>query len=146
MRKLESDIRKAAKKYERAKAEYEKARDSLQSLVELKEVERMDEQGVKPNLQNVMQYGAYLHGIQMACNKIRNDWFKGDSANNLAKKEQRAVLDAVLEIVLKSKLDAERWISESTNMMFEPVELDKKGNVTKYKASFYIERIVKQKI
>ena len=96
--------------------------------------------------QNVMQYGAYLHGIQMACNKIRNDWFKGDSANNLAKKERRAVLDAVLEIVLKSKLDAERWIGESKNMMFEPVERDKKGNVTKYKASFYIERIVKQKI
>lgn len=29
--------------------------------------------------------------------------------------------------------------------MFEPVERDKKGNATKYKASFYIERIVKQK-
>ena len=85
MRKLESDIKRATKRYERAKAEYEKARDALQSLVELKEVERMDEQGVKPNLVNVMQYGSYLHGIQMACNKIRNDWFKGDSANNLDK-------------------------------------------------------------
>lgn len=146
MRKLESDIQRATKKYERAKAEYEKARDALHSLVELKEVERMDEQGVKPNLQNVMQYGAYLHGIQMACNKIRNDWFKGDSAKNLAKKEQRAVLESVLEKVLESKLDAERWISESTNMMFEPVERDKKGNVTKYKAKFYVERIVKQEI
>lgn len=146
MRKLESDIQRATKKYERAKTEYEKSRDDLQSLVELKEVERMDEQGVKPNFQNVMQYGSYLHGIQMACNKIRNDWFKGDSANSLAKKERRAVLEAVLEIVLKSKLDAERWISESTNMMFEPVERDKKGNVTKYKAKFYVERIVKQEI
>lgn len=146
MKKLESDIQRATKKYERAKAEYEKARDALQSIIELKEVERMDEQGVKPNLVNVMQYGAYLHGIQMACNKIRNDWFKGDSANNLAKKEQRAVLESVLEIVSKSKLDAERWIGESTNMMFEPVERDKKGNVTKYKAKFYVERIVKQEI
>lgn len=146
MRKLESDIKHATKKYELAKAEYEKARDALQSLVDLKEVERLDEQGVKPNLVNVMQYGAYLHGIQMACNKIRNNWFKGDNNNKLSKKEQRAVLEAVLEKVLESKLDAERWIGESTNMMFEPVERDKKGNVTKYKASFYVERIVKQKI
>lgn len=146
MRKLESDIKRATKKYERAKAEYEKARDALQSLVDLKEVERMDEQGVKPNLVNVMQYGAYLHGIQMAYNKIRNDWFKGDSANDLSKKNNRLVLEAVLEKVLESKLDAERWIGEGTNMMFEPVELDKKGNVTKYKASFYVERTVRQKI
>ena len=146
MKKLESDIKRATKKYERAKAEYEKARDALQSLVELKEVERMDEQGVKPNLVNVMQYGAYLHGIQMACNKIRNDWFTMDNTGKLSKKDDRLVFEAVLEKVIESKLDAERWIGESTNMMFEPVERDKKGNVTKYKASFYIERIVKQKI
>lgn len=146
MRKLESDIKRATKKYERAKAEYEKSREALQSLVDLKEVERMDEKGVKPNLQNVMQYGTYLHGIQMACNKIRNDWFTMDNAGKLAKKDDRLVFEAVLEKVLESKLDAERWIGESTNMMFEPVERDKKGNVTKYKARFYIERIVKQKI
>ena len=146
MKKLESDINRATKKYDRAKAEYEKARDALQNFVELKEVERLDEKGVKPNLVNVMQYGAYLHGVQMACNKIYNDWFKGDNANNLSKKEARASLDAVLEIVLKSKLDAERWIGESTNMMLEPVERDKKGNPTKYKASWYVERIVRTKI
>ena len=146
MRKLESDIKRATKRYERAKAEYEKARDALQSLVELKEVERMDEQGVKPNLVNVMQYGAYLHGIQMACNKIRNDYFKGDNANSIGKKDNRLIFEAILEKVLESKLDAERWIDEGTNMMFEPVERDKKGNVTKYKAKFYVERIVKQEI
>lgn len=146
MRKLESDIKRATKKYERAKSEYEKAREELQYLVDMKLVEKADERGVEPDLANVMQYGAYLHGIQMACNKIRNDWFKGDIANSLAKKEQRAVLEAVLEKVLESKLDAERWIGEGTSMMFEPVERDKKGNVTKYKARFYVERIVKQEI
>lgn len=146
MRKLESDIKRATKKYERAKEEYEKSCDALRSLVDLKEVKRMDEQGVKPNLVNVMQYGAYLHGIQMACNKIRNDWFTTDNAGKLAKKDDRLVFEAILEKVLESKLDAERWIGGGTSMMFEPVERDKKGNVTKYKASFYIERIVKQKI
>lgn len=93
-----------------------------------------------------MQYGAYLHGIQMACNKIRNDWFTTDNAGKLAKKDDRLVFEAVLEKVLESKLDAERWIGESTNMMLEPVERDKRGNVTKYKAKFYVERIVKQEI
>lgn len=146
MKKLEADIKRAKKKYERAKAEYGKAREALQSLVELKEVERMDEQGIKPNLVKVMQYGAYLHGIQRTCAKIRHDWFMGDNENKLAKKEQRAILEAVLKKVLESKLDAERWIGEGTSMMFEPVERDKKGNVTKYRASFYVERTVKVKI
>lgn len=70
MRKLESDIKRATKNYENAKAKYEEARDAYEYLVELKEVERMDEQGVKPNLINVMYYGAYLNGIQRACAKI----------------------------------------------------------------------------
>lgn len=145
MRKLESDIKRATKKYEKAKAEYEKARDALQYLVDMKLVEKVDERGVEPNLVNVMQYGAYLHGAQMACAKIRHDWFKMDNASKLAKKDDRLVFEAVLEKVLESKLDAERWIGEGTNMMFEPVERDKKGNVTKYKASFYIERTIRQK-
>lgn len=146
MRKLESDIKRATKNYERAKAEYEKAREELQYLVDMKLVEKVDERGVEPDLANVMQYGAYLHGIQMACNKIRNDYFKGDNANSIEKKNNRLIFEAILEKVLESKLDAERWIGESANMMFEPVERDKKGNVTKYKASFYIERIIKQEI
>lgn len=146
MRKLESDIRRATKKYERAKAEYEKAREELQYLVDMKLVEKVDERGVEPDLANVMQYGAYLHGVQMACNKIRNDYFKGDNANSIGKKDNRLIFEAILEKVLESKLDAERWIGEGTNMMFEPVERDKKGNVTKYKAKFYVERIVKQEI
>lgn len=50
MKKLESDMKRATKKYDRAKAEYEKARDALQNFVELKEVERLDEKGVRPNL------------------------------------------------------------------------------------------------
>ena len=146
MRKLESDIKRATKKYERAKAEYEKAREELQYLVDMNLVGKVDERGVEPELANVMQAGADLHGIQRACNKIRNDWFTMDNAGKLAKKDDRLVFEAVLEKVLESKLDAERWIGEGTNMMFEPVERDKKGNVTKYKASFYIEKIVKQKI
>lgn len=146
MRKLESDIKRATKKYEKAKSEYEKARNALQSLVDMKLVEKVDERGVEPNLVNVMQYGAYLHGIQMACAKIRHDWFMGDNINKLAKRDQRAILEAVLEKVLESKLDAERWIGEELEMMFEPVERDKKGNVTKCKANFYVEKIVRQKI
>lgn len=146
MRKLESDIKRATKKYEKAKAEYEKARDALQNLVDLKVVELMDEQGIRPNLKNVMQYGAYLHGIQLACAKIRHDWFMGDNTNKLAKKDERLILEAVLGKVLESKLDAERWIGEGTSMIFEPVERDKKGNATKYKASFYVEKTIIQKI
>lgn len=145
MKKLESDIKRATNRFKKAKNLYEQMRGELQRLIELKEVERMDEKGVKPNLVNVMQYGAYLHGVQMTCNKILNDWFRMNNSNKLAKKDDRLVFEAVLEIVLRSKLDAERWISEGTSMMFEPVQRDKKGNVTKYKASFYVNKTVKIK-
>lgn len=104
MRKLESDIKRATKKYERAKAEYEKAREELQYLVDMKLVEKVDERGVEPDLANVMQYGAYLHGIQMACNKIRNDWFTTDNAGKLAKKDDRLVLNLCLKRFLNQNL------------------------------------------
>lgn len=126
MRKLESDIRRATKRYARCKCDYEKARNDLQNLIELKEVEQMDKQGVRPNLINVMQYGAYLHGVQMGAKKILDDWFKMGNAGKLGKKEERLALEAFLELILKSKLDAARWIEESMGMMFEPVERDKK--------------------
>lgn len=41
MRKLESDIKRATKRYERIRSEYEKARAELQALTDLKEVERL---------------------------------------------------------------------------------------------------------
>ena len=146
MKKLESDIQRAAKKYERAKAEYEKARDALQSLVELKEVERLDEQGIKPNLVNVMQYSAYLSGVQRAVEKILNDHFKMYNADQLSSKDSRLLFVAEVEIALKDKISADRWIGNYPNMSVKAVEFDKKGKATKYKANWYVERIVKQEI
>lgn len=146
MKKLGSDIRRATEKYEHCKRKYEEARAYLQNLMELGEADKMGEEDVKPNLRNVIYHGAYLGGVQAACKKILNDWFKMDNAGKLSKKDDRLVFEAVLEIVLESKLDAGRWIGEGLGMMFEPVGHDKKGNVTKYKASWYVERVIKTKI
>ncbi len=131
------------KKYLYYKQEYEKARDRLQNLMELQEAAKMSEEEVKPVLRNVMYYGAYLSGIQVACKKILDDWFKMPKINGLGKKEDRLILEAVLEIVLKSKLDAERWISENIEMKLKPVKFDKKGKPTKYKANWYVERRIR---
>lgn len=69
--------------------------------------------------------------------------------NLVSKEKYDDALDKIERLnkkVLESLRDAERWITESTSMMFEPIERDKKGNVTKYKARFYVERTVKVKI
>lgn len=139
MKKLNRDIKRAREKYEKALAD-------LQGLLELAEVKKLGEKEILPNLRNVVYYGAYLHGVQMTCNKILHEWFKMDDAGKLAKKDDRLILEAVLEKVLESKLDAERWIVEDMPMMLEPVERDKKGTPTKYKASFYVEKKVRLKI
>ena len=139
MKKLNRDIKRARENYEKALAD-------LQGLIELAEVKKLGEQEILPNLRNVVYYGAYLHGVQMTCNKILHEWFKMDNAGKLAKKDGRLVLKAVLEKVLESKLDAERWIIEDMPMMLEPVERDKKGTPTKYKASFYTERVIREKL
>ena len=146
MRKLESDIRRAEERLERCKREYEAAREALQELTGLEEAVRLDGEGVKPNLRDVRQYGAFLGGVRRACSKILNDWFRNENAGNLSKKDDRLILKASLELAEGSLLNAERWVGEEMGMMFEPVERDKKGAATKYKASFYVERTVRTKI
>lgn len=146
MRKLTSDIKRSTKKYERAKAEYEKARAALQTLTDLKEVERLDEEDVKPNLRNVRQYGEYLSGVRAAVGKILRDYFSLPDGRALSGRDDRLALDAVLRLASESKLSADRWINEDISIMIEAVEKDKKGKATKYKASFYVERTIKQKI
>lgn len=146
MRKLDSDIRKTTKRYERIRSEYEKARVELQALTDLKEVERLDEDGVKPNLQNVRQYGAYLSGVRAAIDKILQAYFTSDSAGSLSSKEDRMLFEADLRLAIESKISVDRWITGYPHKIFEAVEKDKKGKTTKYKASWYVERTIKQKI
>ena len=146
MRKLESDIRRATKKYEYYKQQYEAAREALQKLTGLEEAVRLDSEGMKLNLRDVIQYGAFFGGVRRACCKILNDWFRNENAGNLSKKDDRLIFKAYLELAESSLLNAERWMGEEMEMMFEPVERDKKGTPTKYKASFYVNKTVRTKL
>lgn len=137
MKKLESDIARAMRDYIRTA-------ENLQNLVDLQEVHRLSETGFKPNLVNVTQYGAYLHGVQMACEKILRDNFT--QGNGLASKDDRLVLEAELKLVLESKLSADRWITGYPNMMLEPVKKDKSGKAKAYKASWYMKKSLKVKL
>lgn len=145
MKKLQSDLRRAQRKYDHCKQEYEKAREELERLVTLEEVERLDALGVRPELHRVSIYGAFLGGVRKALCKILNDCFLDKESSGLKSADDRLTFKAMLQLATQSPLSADRWIGEDMNMMFEPVR-DKKGRVTEYRACWYVERTVRQKI
>ena len=146
MKKLQSDIRRARKKYDYYKAEYEKARAALENLVTLEAAEQMDIEAVRPKLHHATYYGAFLSGVVRACAKILSEYFDMADGKGLGTANERAALKAVLKLVTKSKLSADRWMTGSENMILEPVARDKKGKPTEYQASWYVTKTVKQKL
>lgn len=142
MRKLESDIRRATRRYKAACLWYEKTREALQDLTDLQEAARLDGQGIKPNLERVRQYGAYLSGVQRAVGKILHDKLLGDNARKLSGKDGRLCLVAELELVMRDKVSADRWIGGYPNMRIKAVAFDKKGKPTKYEATWYVRQTI----
>lgn len=136
MRKLKSDIRKAVKSYFKYKRLYEEAMENLASLKVLEEVQRLDDADkLKLNLREVVQYGAYISGIQKALLFIRDRCILDSKSIS---KDRLMHLKANIELALSSKIAAERLVvGEWGNIKYRPVK-DKKGNVTGYKANFYV--------
>ena len=136
MKKMQSDIRKAIKQYDRCKEAYEKAMKNLVSLKVLEEVQRLDDADqLRLNLREVTQSGAYISGIQKALLFIRDRCICGKKSIS---KDDMMVLKATIELGLSSKIAAERLVvGEWGNIKYCPVK-DKKGNVTGYEAKFYV--------
>ena len=136
MRKLKSDIRKAVKSYFKYKRLYEEAMENLASLKVLEEVQRLDDaDSLKLDLRKVAQYGAYISGIQKALLFIRDRCICDSKSIS---KDSLMHLKANIELALSSKIAAERLVvGEWGNVIYHPVK-DKKGNVTGYKANFYV--------
>lgn len=136
MRKLQSDIRRAAGRYEKCKAAYERAMEDLASLKALEEVQRLDDADrLELNLRDVTQSGAYLSGIQKALLFVR-DRFVCDKKT--ISKDDVMIMKATIELALSSKIAAERVVvGEWGNIRYRPVK-DRKGNVTGYDAKFYV--------
>lgn len=137
MRKLQSDIRKATKFYNRAKEQYENAMESLVSLKVLEEVQRLDDADqLRLNLREVTQSGAYISGIQKALLFIRDRCICGKKSIS---KDDMMILKATIELALSSKIAAERLVvGEWGNIKYIPIK-DKKGNTTGYEAKFYVK-------
>ena len=136
MKKLKSDIRNATKKYNLCKEAYEKAMENLVSLKVLEEVQRLDDTDkLKLNLREVTQSGAYISGIQKALLFIRDNCIGNKKSIS---KDDMMILKATIELALSSKIAAERLVvGEWGNVKYCPVK-DNKGNITGYKAKFYV--------
>lgn len=136
MKKLQSDIRKATKQYNRCKEAYDKAMENLVSLKVLEEVQRLDDAAkLKLNLREVIQYGAYISGIQKALLFIRDRCICGKKSIS---RDDTMILKATIELALSSKIATERLVAgEWGNIRYHPIK-DKKGNVTGYEAKFYV--------
>lgn len=80
------------------------------------------EKDIKINLKNVMYYGAYLLGAQMAANKLipyvmQN--YRGDD---------KVYIKAELDLITSSKRNMELWL-EGTEMRFRNLKRNKKGKL-----------------
>ena len=81
------------------------------------------EKDIKINLQNVMYYGAYLLGAQMAANKLipyvmQN--YRGDD---------KVYIKAELDTITSSKRNMQLWLDGTTRIAYRNHKRDKKGKL-----------------
>ena len=87
---------------------------------------------LKVNFQNVLYYGSYLLGAQMAAKKLipyvmQN--YRGDD---------KAYIKAELDMITSSKRNMQIWL-DGTQIRYRNHERDKKGKLTKCEA-YFVER------
>lgn len=87
---------------------------------------------LKVNFQNVLYYGSYLLGAQMAAKKLipyvmQN--YRGDD---------KVYIKAELDTITSSKRNMQLWLDE-TQIRYRNHERDKKGKLTKCEA-YFVER------
>lgn len=87
---------------------------------------------LKVNFQNVLYYGSYLLGAQMAAKELipyvmQN--YRGDD---------KAYIKAELDMITSSKRNMQLWL-DGTQIRYRNYERDKKGKLTKCEA-YFVER------
>lgn len=97
------------------------------------------EMTVKINLQNVMYYGAYLLGAQMAADKlipyvIQN--YRGDD---------KVYIKAELDMITSSKRNMQLWL-DGTEMRYRNHKRDKKGKLESCECYFIENKNVIQEV
>lgn len=97
------------------------------------------ENGIKINLQNVVYYGAYLLGAQMAAEKLTPyvmQNYRGDD---------KVYIKAELDLITSSKRNMKLWLG-GTQMHFRNHKRDKKGKLESCECYFVEYRNVIQEI
>lgn len=122
---------------EKARKDFDKAKARLESLTEMQIIEDND---IRINKNNIIQWNAYYSGVRDVCNKLLNDEFLMRSV-----RFEPLILRAKLELVTESLINAKLFMDENYQMMFTPI-LNRKGKRTGYKASFYETKTLIQKI
>ena len=100
----------------------------------------IEDNDIRINKNNIIQWSAYYSGVRDVCNKLLNDEFLMRSV-----RFEPLILRAKLELVTESLTNAKLFMDENYQIMFAPI-LSKKGKRTGYKASFYKTKILIQKI
>ena len=128
MRKIDKDIRIVEERYKFW-------RERLKYLYELRDASDFED-SVRPDMKNVLYYGAYYKGVRDALDKIR--------AANVFKDAK--INDAVLRLASRSVTDADRWMSEQYPVILTVSERDRKGNPKRMEASWGERVTVTRKI
>lgn len=84
---------------------------------------------------NINWYGAYLHGMRMMLLKLR-DWGLCDEPHKDKQKEGQIYNKSILDLIMNSTLNLERFVGEEYEIRFTDHERDKKGKLKSCRAYF----------
>lgn len=84
---------------------------------------------------NINWYGAYLHGMRMMCLKLRDRCLCDEPKTN-SSKEDKIYKKAILDLIMSSTINLERFVNEEYEIRFTEHERDKKGKLKSCRAYF----------
>lgn len=112
---------------------------------ECEEALRFAEQNeVKPNMQNIVYYGAYLDGARAMLRRMRDDTHGKINFSQLNGKESVVYNAAILELISRDKHHMNMYLENRYDIMYRNHERDKKGRLVSVEAYFVktVHRIV----
>lgn len=114
----------------------ERARSILEAH-ECDEALRFAEQNeIKPNVQNIVYYGAYLDGARAMFNRLRDDTRGKINLSGVKGKEGTIYDAAILELIASDKHHMHMYLEHRYEIQFRNHQRDKKGRLTSVEAHF----------
>lgn len=122
----------------------EKARNILERYANAEALSFAEQNEIKPNLQNIVYYGAYLDGARATLNRLRADARGKINLSGVKGAEGAIYDDAILQLIAIDKHHTNMYLERRYEIQFRNHQRNKKGRLTSVEAYFakVIHRVV----